>query len=78
MATSEACSNQAFVVRERVVGLQFHIEYSRASIETMLRECGEDLRPGPFVQTPEEILADESRPAALPERLFQFLDALFG
>lgn len=78
VAGSEACRNQAFICRERVVGLQFHMEYSQASIETMIRECADDLQPGPSVQSADEILSDPTRPQSLTERLLPFLDAWAG
>jgi GMP synthase-like glutamine amidotransferase len=50
-ARSEGCRNQAFFVGERVVGLQFHLEYTGESVELMLKHCLEDTKKaGRFVQ----------------------------
>jgi len=38
LATSVACSNQAFRIRKGVIGLQFHLEIGRDEIELMCRE----------------------------------------
>jgi len=56
----------------RVLGLQFHLEANRESIESLMRECPADLLPGTFVQTKEAILSQ------MPEHttLFALLDAL--
>jgi GMP synthase-like glutamine amidotransferase len=57
IAFSDACENQAFQYGGRVVGLQFHLEYSLASIQAMIRHCGDELADGPIVQKPDEMLA---------------------
>jgi GMP synthase-like glutamine amidotransferase len=59
LARSAACENQAFALGPRVLGLQFHLEYSRESLETMLRHCGDELVPGPFIQTLKEMEKDD-------------------
>ena len=56
IAESEACANQAFVYNNKVIGLQFHIEYSLESINNMLENCGDELVDGKFIQKEEEIL----------------------
>ena len=55
-AESEACKNQAFVYNDRVIGLQFHIEYSHESINRMLENCGDELVEGEFIRKENEIL----------------------
>ena len=56
IAESEACANQAFVYNNKVIGLQFHIEYSLESINRMLLNCGDELVDGKFIQKKDEIL----------------------
>ena len=53
---SEACKNQAFVYNDRVIGLQFHLEYSLESINRMLENCGDELVDGKFIQKKDGIL----------------------
>ncbi|NLW80803.1 MAG: type 1 glutamine amidotransferase [Desulfovibrionales bacterium] len=55
LARSAACFNQAFAYRRNVLGLQFHLEATPASIEAMIAHCGRELIPAPFVQGREEI-----------------------
>lgn len=57
LAWSQACANQAFVYADRVVGLQFHLEYSTHSIESMLQHCAPDIAEEPFIQPPDVIRA---------------------
>jgi GMP synthase (glutamine-hydrolysing) len=74
---SVACAHQGFVYGRRVIGLQFHLDYSEESIRTMIEHCGEELSPaGPFIQPAEELLSDPSRPPAIHRLLTRLLDAM--
>jgi GMP synthase-like glutamine amidotransferase len=73
---SEACANQGFVYGKGVVALQFHLDYSLESIRTMIEHCGKELTAGPFIQSPQELLADPARPKAIHRLLMGLLDAM--
>jgi GMP synthase-like glutamine amidotransferase len=48
---SQACENQAFLWRDQVLGLQFHLELSGEDIENLLEACGREVKvPAGFVQ----------------------------
>ena len=78
------CDNQAFQYGRHVVALQFHWDYSRRSVETMIRHCGAepDRRgaqypgPGHGIQQPAEMLAHPERFGEIQVLLYEFLDAL--
>lgn len=76
IAASEGCPNQAFVYAERVVGLQFHIEYSDESIRAMLADCSDELQAGPYVQDVQAIQAGLPNLVRTKTLLFSLLDAL--
>lgn len=61
LATSQACSNQGFVIEERVVGLQFHLETTPEAAGLLIDNCGHELDRSRFVQTKEEIMSDQYR-----------------
>lgn len=60
IAASEACDHQAFLYGKRVVGLQFHLESSEASILALLEHCAAELSGGPYVQKEAQIRAGMS------------------
>ena len=55
LARSMACENQAFSYGEHVLALQFHVDSTSESIDQLILNCPEDLRPGPYVQSAEEL-----------------------
>jgi GMP synthase-like glutamine amidotransferase len=48
--SSNACDNQGFVYRNRVLGLQFHLESTLPSIDRLIANCGNELQDGQFIQ----------------------------
>lgn len=64
LAESAACEGQAFAWGERVFGVQFHLECTPTGLADLVAEAGDELVPGPWIQTADEILG---RPAVLDE-----------
>ncbi|WP_295882901.1 type 1 glutamine amidotransferase [uncultured Thiohalocapsa sp.] len=59
LAQSEACANQAFLVGGRVLGLQFHLESTPASVAALCEHCADEIVPGRWVQSAAEMRAAE-------------------
>ena len=78
LAESEGCANQAFEFGGKTLALQFHLEVTRASVETLIQNCAADITPGPYVQSPEQMLAAADSFAALQPLLHQVLDRWAG
>ncbi|MDF2845054.1 MAG: putative amidotransferase [Herbinix sp.] len=57
LATNEACRNQAFLYKGRVFGFQFHLENTYTMINDLIKNCSDDMKPGLYVQSAEDILA---------------------
>lgn len=55
LAESKACKNQAFVYLNRVIALQFHLESTQSSIESLIQNCKNELVSAPFIQTADQI-----------------------
>ncbi len=57
LAGGEACGNQAFAYGDRVFGFQFHLESTAEIIDELIVNCADEMTPGPYVQSAEEIRA---------------------
>jgi GMP synthase-like glutamine amidotransferase len=58
LARSAACENQGFQVKSAVLGLQFHLEMTLEGVLEIVEQCGEELVPGPYVQSSDEIVGE--------------------
>lgn len=56
LAESEGCKNQAFVLNERIVGLQFHFEVTEDSLNEMVKFGKGELVKNIYIQNEKEIL----------------------
>lgn len=74
---SEACVNQAFLLGNRALGLQFHLEMTPASLQGMIRHCGEELlSDDPYIQSAETILSKTDLLETNNKQLAVLLDKL--
>jgi GMP synthase (glutamine-hydrolysing) len=79
IASSRACRSQGFIYRDRVLGLQFHLEVTRSGAAALIDNCADDLKGDEFVSTPDKMLiADLHFEAShqLMTRLLEYLDAM--
>lgn len=73
---SEACTNQAYLIGNKVLALQCHLEVTPESLEAMLAHAGSDLTPGPHVQDAATIRANKHHTDATNRLLFGMMDLL--
>jgi len=76
VAASAACHNQGFILDERIVGFQFHLETRPEAAASLLEHCRADLEEAPTVQSAEEIMADPARFEAINRVLHDVLTRL--
>jgi GMP synthase-like glutamine amidotransferase len=78
LLSSAHCRNQAFVFDGRVVGLQFHLEWTPSLLANMVEACAEEFaEPGDAITPAAELLAGiEAGQAERRELLFALLDRL--
>lgn len=76
LARNNACEQQAFLIGNQVLGLQFHLEWTEAMMRDALADPGVPLNmiPSPTVQTPEEILSDLTLFESGKQRFFALMD----
>ena len=73
LASSEACTNQAFLYKEQALGFQFHLESTVESVKDLLLNCSDELDNSTFVQAPGDILSTTHMAASnsLMERVLE-------
>ena len=76
LAETASTPNQAFAIGSRVLGLQFHMEATPASVAGLVQNAADEIGAGPFEQSPDAILAGISACAALEPLLGRVLGNL--
>jgi len=76
IASSTACENQGFVLNNRVIALQFHLETTRESAESIIENSRQELVDAPFIQKEGEMLANDERFAIINQSMQAVLDYL--
>ena len=77
LAESDGCANQAFQLGRNVMGLQFHLETTPASVGAIVENCADELNcagelvDGQFIQTADEILS-------VPQTHYDEINGLMG
>lgn len=57
IAGNEACTNQAFLYRDRVFGFQFHLENMMTIIKDLILNCSDEMVFDLYVQSEEELIS---------------------
>ncbi len=74
LAKSEVCENQAFVYNNNIFGLQYHLEMSETSLQTLIENSKDELVNAPYIQTEVEMLNDRNRFKFTKEKLYALLN----
>jgi len=74
--SSDRCANQAFLIHEKVLGLQFHLEVTEQSLNAMVDHGNEELVVNNSIQSSETILGETNYIDDNNRKMFQLLDYL--
>lgn len=77
LAYSEANTNQAFLIGNQVLGLQFHAEITTASLNSLVVNCWQELRPDQYIQVEDIIIHPQQPFTAANEIMAVILSNLF-
>jgi GMP synthase (glutamine-hydrolysing) len=77
LAQSEICKNQAFQIGDRVLGLQFHLESTPASIDKLIRNCSDELADAPYIQSSGKMRSLTAKTIAINPQMDIIMDNLF-
>lgn len=61
IASTVVCENQGFIHGNKIIGLQFHLETTPMSAESIISNSVHELVPAPFIQNEDEMLAEAPR-----------------
>ena len=78
LASTPLTPNQAFAVGKKVLGLQFHMEATKESVNALMANAANEIGAGAYEQKPDAIRAGIGHCAALRARLDRVLDNLAG
>jgi GMP synthase (glutamine-hydrolysing) len=78
LAKTPVTANQAFAVGMKVLGLQFHMEATKESVNTLIGNAAGEIGGGAFEQQPNAILAGLGHCSAVRSHLDRVLDNLAG
>ncbi len=76
LAASAGCPRQIVRYSPQAYGFQCHPEFISASVEMMVENCSSDLTPGPYVQSAEQLRAEDLR--EINERAARLFDNFLG
>ncbi len=56
LGSSGGCRNQAFIVGDRILGLQYHLEMTPPGLSAIIDNCREELVSGRWIQSEEKLV----------------------
>jgi GMP synthase-like glutamine amidotransferase len=78
LASTSATPNQAFAVGKRGLGLQFHMEATKESVNALIDHAADEIGNGAYEEKPDAIRAGVGHCALLRPHLDRILDNLAG
>jgi GMP synthase-like glutamine amidotransferase len=78
LAESEACKNQAYMIHQQVLGLQFHLEITKELLQQMLHHGADELVETNYVQSAIVISERKYLRATNNKILFQIFDTFLA
>jgi len=75
--SSEACAHQAFLYKEHVLGLQFHLETTRESAAALIDNCRNELVQDSWIMTGQEMLGSEDSFNTINDCMFAVIKKFF-
>ena len=76
MASSARCQNQAFIYDEKVIGLQFHLESTKSSVQKLIEHCADELVEGRYIQKSKEMLSSDDNFQKINDAMNSLLNRL--
>lgn len=78
LAYTDACVNQAYMIGNNIIALQFHLEVTPEIVKDMVEHEGHELIPARYIHSAEEILSELHYLERNKKILFGLLDKFFA
>jgi GMP synthase-like glutamine amidotransferase len=78
IASSIACENQGFIFQNQVIALQFHLETTPFSAQSIVEHGGGELVEAPYIQSADEILENTRYYGEIKNTMQKVLEYLEG
>jgi GMP synthase (glutamine-hydrolysing) len=78
IASSIACENQGFIFQNQVIALQFHLETTLFSAQSIVEHGGGELVEAPYIQSADEILENTRYYGEIKNTMQKVLEYLEG
>jgi len=75
--SSKACVHQAFLYKDHVLGLQFHLETTRESATALIDNCRAELVQNPWIMNEQEMLSSEKSFDEINAFMFSLIEQFF-
>ncbi|MBW2194754.1 MAG: hypothetical protein JRF37_04050 [Deltaproteobacteria bacterium] len=59
-------------------GFQFHLDFTKNSVEQLLYHCKTDVSVGPYIQSGDAMLSNDARFRKANRKMFRILDRIEG
>ena len=76
LAESEACKNQGFIMNDRIVAFQFHLETTLQSATTLIEQGRDELDGSQYVQSENDMLSNLRGFSNINQVMFSVLEVL--
>ncbi|WP_456324764.1 type 1 glutamine amidotransferase [Desulfonauticus submarinus] len=76
IASSDACKNQGFIIDNRIIGFQFHLETTLESATKLIKNCRQDLDNSKYVQSEKKILSNNQKFTLINKLMKKILNKL--
>ena len=78
LGSSAGCRNQAFIVGDRILGLQYHLEMTPSGLSAIIDNCREELAAAVWIQSEDKIVQGSEHLIGNNLVMEQILDRLEG
>lgn len=78
LASSQACANQGFLIDDKILGLQFHLEMTPSGLKELIANASDELSPGGRYIMEAKVMLNSNHFESNNRTMAQVLDRFLG